>query len=140
MTLGERQELFTNTLWKLLARMNTLGFQARLKEVLRPDLIALVYGYDEAKCLKAANLLQPEFPDMANAIHRISKVNGSTRSVHLEALAADIDLFRNGVYLSSGVEHADFGKWWEAQHPLCCWGGRFGDPNHYSVTPDGVRK
>lgn len=140
MTLGSRQELFTRLLWQLLAKMINSGYQPRLKEVARPGVVAILYGYDTPKCLRAVELLEVEFPDLAAAIQKVSKVNGSTRSVHLESLAADIDLFRNGLYLSSGAEHKEFGLWWESQHALCCWGGRFGDSNHYSVTPDGKRK
>jgi hypothetical protein len=58
-------------------------------------------------------------------------------SLHYEGLAMDIDLFRNGVYLTKTEDHQPFGEYWESLHPLCCWGGRFEDGNHYAVTYGG---
>jgi hypothetical protein len=58
-------------------------------------------------------------------------------SLHFEGLAWDIDLTKDGVYLPSGKEHAPYGEFWEGLHPDCCWGGRFGDPNHYSIQFGG---
>jgi hypothetical protein len=29
-------------------------------------------------------------------------------------------------------DHQRLGEWWEKQHPLARWGGRWGDGNHYS--------
>jgi hypothetical protein len=60
-------------------------------------------------------------------------------SLHFEGLAWDIDLTRDGVYLSSGVEHGPYGEFWEGLHPDCCWGGRFSDANHYSITYMGKK-
>jgi hypothetical protein len=51
-------------------------------------------------------------------------------SLHYEGLAVDIDLKKDGVYLSKTSDHEKFGKYWESLHPDCRWGGRFGDGNH----------
>ena len=140
MTLGQRQALFTKLLAQLLARMLVMGFEPRIKEILRGKVTALVYGYTPSQCDLLVSMVGAKFPDLAAAIHQIRNTNGSTRSIHLEALAADIDLFKNGVYLTTTENHQEFGEWWESLHPLCVWGGRFGDGNHYGITPDGVRK
>ncbi|MFA6972673.1 MAG: hypothetical protein WC208_14920 [Gallionella sp.] len=58
-------------------------------------------------------------------------------SLHYEGLAVDIDLFKDGEYLFSGLEHKQFGEFWESLDPLCAWGGRFKDANHYSVAYGG---
>lgn len=55
-------------------------------------------------------------------------------SLHFEGLAVDIDLFKDDVYLTETNDHKAFGEYWESLHPLCCWGGRFSDGNHYSIT------
>jgi len=55
-------------------------------------------------------------------------------SLHYDGLAIDIDLFKDGVYLTKTEDHQRFGEFWEALHPDCRWGGRFKDGNHYSVT------
>ncbi len=64
---------------------------------------------------------------------------GHPRSTHKFQLAKDINLFLDGVYLRETADHERFGLWWEQQHPLCRWGGRFGDGNHYSLEHNGVR-
>ena len=58
-------------------------------------------------------------------------------SLHYEGLAVDIDLTKDGVYLSKTQDHEIFGDYWETLDIDCCWGGRFGDGNHYSVTYGG---
>jgi len=55
-------------------------------------------------------------------------------SLHYDGLAVDIDLTRGGEYLDKTDDHLMFGLFWESQDPLCCWGGRWGDGNHYSIT------
>ena len=64
---------------------------------------------------------------------------GFKNSLHRKRLAIDLNLFRDGVYLKNSEDHKPLGQWWEAQHELCRWGGRFGDGNHYSVTHGGVQ-
>lgn len=58
-------------------------------------------------------------------------------SLHYEGLAVDIDLTKGNVYLSNTEDHRAFGEFWESLDPDCCWGGRFKDGNHYSVTMGG---
>ena len=58
-------------------------------------------------------------------------------SLHYEGLAVDIDLTKNGVYLADTKDHEQFGVFWEGLDPLCVWGGRFKDGNHYSITFGG---
>mgnify|MGYP003627146799 CR=1 FL=1 len=58
---------------------------------------------------------------------------GFPNSNHTRRLAIDLNLFKDGKYLSSTESHRLLGEWWEAQHELCRWGGRFGDGNHYSL-------
>lgn len=62
---------------------------------------------------------------------------GSSRSCHQLKLAIDLNLFRAGVYLTRTEDHRELGEWWERQHPLCRWGGRFQDGNHYSLEHEG---
>ena len=58
-------------------------------------------------------------------------------SLHYEGLAVDIDLTKDGFYLSDGKDHQQFGEYWETLDKDCRWGGRFSDANHYSVTMGG---
>jgi hypothetical protein len=56
---------------------------------------------------------------------------GSRVSKHRERLAIDLNLFRDGVYLTKTEDHAPLGAWWESQGGV--WGGRFEDGNHYQA-------
>lgn len=64
---------------------------------------------------------------------------GIVHSVHIDRLAVDFNLFKNGVYLDGTENHRPLGEWWEKQHPLARWGGRFNDGNHYSFEYNGVK-
>lgn len=55
-------------------------------------------------------------------------------SFHYKRLAIDLNLFKNGKYLSSTKAHMELGEFWESIQGT--WGGRFKNPdgNHYSYT------
>ncbi len=61
------------------------------------------------------------------------------KSLHYEGLAWDIDLTKNGVYLSKTEDHEVFGQFWKSLDEDCRWGGDFKNPdgNHYAVTYGG---
>jgi len=72
--------------------------------------------------------------------YRSPKVKyGHPNSLHRKRLAIDLNLFRDGKYLTSTKSHKLFGEWWEKQHELCRWGGRFSDGNHYSIAHGGMK-
>ena len=52
-------------------------------------------------------------------------------SFHYKRLAIDLNLFRNGRYLSSTESHRPLGEFWESIGGS--WGGRWNDGNHYSL-------
>lgn len=68
-----------------------------------------------------------------DAVHR----EGST---HYHGVGKDWVLLVDGVV----VEASDHPAWlvcgelWESMHPLCRWGGRFGDAGHTSFEHEGV--
>jgi hypothetical protein len=64
---------------------------------------------------------------------------GTATSLHLDRLAIDLNLFRNGKWLTKSEDHKPLGEYWESLHPDCRWGGRFNDGNHYALSPDGKR-
>lgn len=51
-------------------------------------------------------------------------------SYHYKALAADLNLYKDQVYLPSTSDHLILGLYWE--HLGGSWGGRWDDGNHYS--------
>lgn len=62
---------------------------------------------------------------------------GFPRSLHVQGLAVDLNLFKDGAYLSSTEAHRPLGLWWEEEGGT--WGGHFGDGNHYSLEHNGVK-
>ena len=64
---------------------------------------------------------------------------GASKSNHKNRLAIDLNLFKAGVFLDSSDAHKELGEWWEKQHPLARWGGRFKDGNHYSFEYQGMK-
>ena len=112
MTLGEKQELFMRLLPGLINKAHELGFELRGGDLFRDPRVHGRFGK--------------------------RKAYGHSRSCHKLKLAIDLNLFKNGRYLTATKHHKELGEWWEKQNPLCRWGGRFADGNHYSITHWGA--
>ncbi len=113
MTLSDKQKLFARLVPRLIDRAHELGYEVTFGDFFRDPRS---HGKLGAK-----------------------KAYGNAFSCHKIRLAADLNLFRDGKYLTQTEDHRELGEWWEAQHPLCCWGGRFEDGNHYSLTHEGMK-
>lgn len=59
----------------------------------------------------------------------------SANSLHKERLAVDLNLFKNGRFLTGTEDHRELGEFWESIGGA--WGGRFDDGNHYSIEHNG---
>lgn len=64
---------------------------------------------------------------------------GHPKSIHKRRMAIDLNLFKNGEFMEGSDAHRELGEWWEKQHPLARWGGRFNDGNHYSFEYEGMK-
>ena len=62
---------------------------------------------------------------------------GFSKSLHCEKLALDLNLFKNGRFLTSTKSHEPLGLYWESIGGT--WGGRFNDGNHYSLEHRGIK-
>lgn len=62
-------------------------------------------------------------------------------STHYLGIGKDWNLFVDGQWISDGDHPAwkACGEYWEKQHGLCRWGGRWGDANHFSFEYNGVK-
>lgn len=69
----------------------------------------------------------------------VRKSYSHPKSAHKVRLAIDLNLFKDGEYLEGSEAHRPLGEWWEQQHALARWGGRFDDGNHYSFEWEGVK-
>lgn len=110
MTLRQKQALFVRLVALLICEAQMRGYELTFGEAYRS-------------------------PEEAARLAKAGK--GIAQSLHTSRLAVDFNLFKDGVYLSSSDSHRVLGEWWEAQHELCRWGGRFNDGNHYSLAHGG---
>lgn len=60
---------------------------------------------------------------------------GHPVSLHKCRLAIDLNLFKDGTWLTKTEDHQPLGEYWESIGGT--WGGRFNDGNHYSLAHDG---
>jgi hypothetical protein len=108
------QEEFAQSVARLIKKASELGYGVTFGEVWRSP---------EQAALNAA------------------KGSGISNSLHTERLAIDLNLFKDGRYITDGEGHAELGAWWKSLGPMYRHGGDFKkrDHNHYSISPDGVR-
>lgn len=64
---------------------------------------------------------------------------GHPKSAHKQRLAVDINLFKDGVFLTATEAHRELGEFWESLGSDHRWGGRFDDGNHYSIEHEGIK-
>lgn len=64
---------------------------------------------------------------------------GTTNSLHIERLAIDLNLFKDGRFITDSEGHSLLGAFWKSLGPDFRWGGDFTkkDYNHYSIAHDG---
>lgn len=116
MALQDKQTLFAQLAAKLILHIFDSGYQCTLGEAYRtPQQAAL-----DAQA-----------------------GTGIKNSEHIKRLAIDLNLFKDGAYLTDSAEYKPFGDWWKAQSAdgcECCWGGDFtrADGNHFSISDAGV--
>jgi hypothetical protein len=67
----------------------------------------------------------------------VKKAYGHPSSGHKKHLAIDLNLHKDGKYLTQTKDHEPLGLWWESIGGT--WGGRFEDGNHYSLEFEGVK-
>ena len=108
MSLRKKQSLFAQLVPRLIDKMYEEGYEVTLGETWR-------------------------HPVTASYMQRTGK--GVSNSFHTMKLAIDINLFKDGKYLTSTEDHRPFGEYWKSLHHDCTWGGDFKrkDGNHYSM-------
>jgi hypothetical protein len=115
MTLGERQRIFVRLVGMLIEFAYQSGYELTLGEAYRtPEQAAL------------------------NA----ESGKGIANSLHTQRLAIDLNLFKDGKYLTDSESYRPLGEYWKSLHPDCCFGGDFkprSDGNHFSLTYGGIK-
>jgi len=110
-TLRQKQSRFASMIPGLINKAQELGFEITLGDAYRDPRL---HGWPGVKM-----------------------GYGHSKSAHKVRLAIDLNLFKDGAYLSKTEDHKPLGEWWEAQGGT--WGGRFNDGNHYSLEHDGIK-
>lgn len=106
MKLSEAQQLFAQDVARLITQIYKQGYACTLGEAWRTKEQAEIY-------VKAGK--------------------GIIDSLHRKRLAIDINLFKDGVYLTDSNEYLRFGSFWETLDAKNRWGGFFKkvDGNHF---------
>lgn len=112
MTLGEKQRLFSQLIAELIQWVYSQGYEVTLGDAYRDPRLHGQLGE--------------------------KKGYGHRNSNHKQRLALDLNLFKDGKYLSGTEDHRFIGEHWESMHPDARWGGRFNDGNHYSFEHQGT--
>lgn len=109
MTLSEKQRRFTWLLSCLIDWAYNHGYEIVIGEVYRtPEQQAIYIKKGKSK---------------------------TASSKHQKCLAADLNLFKDDIYLTETKDHAELGIYWQSLDPECIWGGTWGwDGNHYQYT------
>lgn len=114
MTLGQRQRLFTKLLPRLIDHAYASGYELTVGDAYRDPRVHGAVG--------------------------VKMGYGHEKSNHKNRLAIDLNLFKDGEFLQDTNDHTPLGEFWENLDPLCRWGGRFKDGNHYSIeSPEGMK-
>lgn len=113
MTLSQKQTKFAQLVARLILQAYDMGYSVTLGDAYRDPRVHGAVG---------------------------TKMGyGHSKSAHKVRLAIDLNLFKNGKFLQTSEDHRPLGEWWEKLDPMCRWGGRFNDGNHYSFEHNGVQ-
>lgn len=112
-TLQQKQARFASMVGLLLTQIPAMGYACTLGEAYRTPEQAALNAKTGA---------------------------GIAHSLHCQRLAIDLNIFKDGVYLSDTKDLTPIGSWWESIGGT--WGGRFvtrPDGNHFSLANEGYK-
>lgn len=132
-TLRQKQSRFVRLKGRLIEHAYAQGYELTDGEAWRTDEQAEIHAMGFAGRERLAKLIEAEFPGLATKI-RNNTGNGIRLSLHVDRLAQDFNLFRAGALITN---YRPLGEFWERLAPDCRWGGRFGDPAHFSIEHGG---
>lgn len=123
MGIRKMQSIFTTNISLLIKFARSEGLEVTFGDAYRDPLLAKINSgkYD---------LINRATGDRITLARR-----GAENSLHRRRLALDLNLFKNGIYLSTTEAHRAMGRFWESLNVLNRWGGRFDDGNHYEMVP-----
>ena len=103
-TLRERQSEFASKVPLLINKALELGYEVTLGDAYRDPRVHGQFGE--------------------------RKAYGESKSFHKLRLAIDLNLYKQGKYLTKTNDHHELGMFWKSLGGT--WGGKWQDGNHYS--------
>lgn len=118
MTLQQKQAIFLKNFALLILFANQNGYEVTAGELFRTD--------DQ------------------HALYVKKGLTKAERSKHQDRLAGDLNLFKDGKYLTNTADYKPLGLYWCSLHPSNRWGGdwnkngnhldeKFSDGNHFEM-------
>tara|TARA_R110002167_G_scaffold102975_4_gene266852 strand:- start:520 stop:861 length:342 start_codon:yes stop_codon:yes gene_type:complete len=111
MSLGNKQRQFTRAISKLITWAYDNGYELTVGDAYRDPRLFGAVGVKEGY--------------------------GHSKSAHKKRLAMDLNLFKDGKYMTKTSDHKPLGDYWVTLHEDATWGGTFKDGNHYSFKDGG---
>ena len=126
MSLRKQQSEFAEAIGKLIKYIYSFGYEVTFGDFQARNVNSLIDYLESTRPYLPDNMLL----HLDNYINTLKKMRHSKHSRHYERLAADLNLFKDGWYLTTTEDHKIFGEYWESIGGT--WGGRWNDGNHYS--------
>ena len=119
---------------RLIDKAHELGFEIRGGSLFRDPRL---HGHKGFPTITA--WLEQAYPHIyEEAVEAGYGDYGSRVSNHKDKCAIDLNLRKRGGAMAwSSEAHRPLGEFWESLHPLCRWGGRYNDGNHYEIMQEG---
>ena len=110
-TLSQKQRRFTRMVGDLIQQAHKMGYEITFGDAFRDPRLHGQLGEKQGY--------------------------GHAKSCHKLRLAIDLNLWKQGAYLTRTEDYTELGTWWESVGGS--WGGRFQDGNHFSLEHEGMR-
>ena len=125
MTLRNKQSIFALNVSKLIQFAYEQGYEITLGEAYRTKSQQYLY-FEGYNIIKLGSSL------------KLAKTKSKSRTMnskHLYKLAIDINLFKDGVYLTDKESHKPLAEYWKSLHPKNTSGYFWNwDINHYQMS------
>ncbi len=136
---SDLQKLFFGLIIQWGAEALIRGYEITWGEAFRTDEQAEINAIGPQGREIVAKRVEVILPVLAKCLRNNGETKGLRKTAHGRRLAIDLNLFKNGIYLTKTEDWKELGEYWETLHSLCRWGGRFGDGNHLSMEFEGVK-
>lgn len=136
-TLGEKQREFAIDIANLIVYAYSIGYEVTFGEAYRTDEQSEINAMGAYCREQVATMIGSVFKDLAAFLRNNGNANGIRNSLHQQRLAIDLNLFKHDEYIADGDFYRPLGEYFKSLREGNCWGGDWGDGNHFSRTHGG---